>query len=56
MDFSKTKIRCSSLGKIMSAIDKPVERAETCRKHLIQIYVNEKYGREFDIDNKYQKF
>lgn len=58
MIFDKTKIRCSSLGAIMTppkdaAEKKRGELGATCKTKLIEIYALEKYGREKDISNRY---
>lgn len=58
MDFSKTLIRCSSIGYIMTEpktkADKEAGRlSETAKTHLTDIYVSNKYGRNTDISNKY---
>lgn len=53
-DFSKTLIRCSSLGCLFT---EPVTKADkeagnlskTAKTHLKTIYISEKYGREKDI-------
>jgi hypothetical protein len=57
-DFSKTLIRCSSIGKIMTppktkeAKDKG-ELGETCKTYLLSVYAEAKYGRRKDISTKY---
>lgn len=58
MDFSKTLFRCSALGHLMT---KPVSKAdkeagnlsEGAKTHLVDVYVQNKYGRQSDIFNKY---
>lgn len=54
MDFSKTLFRCSSLGHIMTdPRSKSETLSETCKTHLIDVYVSNRYGRRDDIQNKY---
>lgn len=52
MDFSKTLFRCSSLGHIMTE-GKGSGLSETTTKHLIDVYVSNRYGRNDDIQGKY---
>ncbi len=54
MDWSKIKIRCSSIGVLMSepqskAAREAGELSKSCKTHLIETYIREKYGREKDI-------
>lgn len=52
--FSKIKIRCSSLGAIMTdSRSKSESLSETCKAELINIFIESKYDREKDISNKY---
>lgn len=54
MNFSKTLFRCSSLGFLMTEPKSKTETlSETCKTHLIDVYVDNKYGRKEDISNKY---
>jgi hypothetical protein len=54
MNFSNTLFRCSSLGYIMTEPQKKTEiLSETTKTHLIDVYVQNKYGRQSDISNKY---
>lgn len=54
MDFSNTLFRCSSLGYIMTdPRSKNEVISETCKTHLIDVYVSNKYNRQTDIQNKY---
>lgn len=58
MDWSKTKIHCSSLGKILtdpkSAADKQAGNlSQTAKSYLIELYAKERYGFEKELDNKY---
>lgn len=60
MDWSKVKIRCSSLGDLMtepkSKEDKEKgELSETAKGMLIRTYIKYKYGREKDIETKQMK-
>ena len=57
MDFSKTLIRCSSLGALMTEpatkADKEAgELSKTAKSYLKGIYIGEKYGREKDVLTK----
>lgn len=47
------KFRCSSLGKIMTPPKSGTGLSETCKKHLVEVFVNEKYGREKDVQTKH---
>lgn len=57
MDFSKTLIRASSIGYLLT---EPVTKADkeagilskTAKSHLIEIYIREKYGRRKDVQTK----
>jgi hypothetical protein len=57
MDFSKTLFRSSSIGYLMT---EPVTKADkeagllskTAQKHLLDVYIAEKYGRKKDIQTK----
>lgn len=54
VDFSKYKFHPSSLGLIMTpGQGKDVVFGETCKKHLLQCWIQETYGRKKDISNKY---
>jgi hypothetical protein len=54
MNFTNTLFRCSSLGHIMTeGRSKSEVLSETCKTHLIDIYVATKYGRQTDVSNKY---
>jgi hypothetical protein len=54
MDFSNHKFRCSSLGHVMTGTkDKKDPLGETCKAHLIDVYVSQKYNRQTEIINKY---
>ena len=57
MDFSQTLIRASSVGHLMT---EPVAKADkeagllskSAQKHLIEVYIAEKYGRKRDVQTK----
>jgi hypothetical protein len=54
MNFETLLFRCSSLGHIMTeSRSKSEPLSETCKTHLIDVYVQNKYGRQTDITNKY---
>lgn len=56
MDFSKTLFRCSALGKLLTdPRSKNEELSETTKSYLIEVYINEVYGRKKDISVKYTK-
>jgi hypothetical protein len=60
IDFSKTLIRASSIGYLLT---EPVSKADkeagllskTAQKHLLEVYITEKYGRKRDIQTKQMK-
>jgi len=45
--------RCSSLGHIMTEAKGKTGISETCKKHLIDVYVSRTYGRNTNIHNRY---
>ena len=53
IDFSDYKFHCSSIGKIMTESRTKDPLGETCKKHLIECYVERKFGRDKKIRNKY---
>jgi len=53
VDFNDYKFHCSSLGKIMTDSRTKDPLGETCKKHLIECYVERKYGRNRELRNKY---
>ena len=58
MDFTNILFRCSQLGHLMTeprskAAKDAGELSETTKTHLIDVYVQNKYGRQTDISNKY---
>lgn len=55
MDFSTYRFHPSSLGKIMTESRTKEQLGETCKAHLLECWVKERYGRERDIENKYMK-
>jgi len=60
MNWNETLIRASSVGYLMT---EPVTKADkeagllskTAQKHLIEVYITEKYGRKRDIQTKQMK-
>lgn len=59
-NWNEIKIRCSSLGKLMtepqSKKDKEAgELSKSAKKHLIEVYADLKYGRYYDKSSKYTK-
>jgi len=54
VDFSNYKFHPSSLGKIMTpGRSKKDLFGETCKKHLLECWINETYGRKKEFTNKY---
>jgi len=58
MNFSNTLFRCSSIGHIMVEPNTKTAKergdlSETCKTHLIDVFVSNKYNRQTDIQNKY---
>lgn len=54
MEKSNLKIRCSALGLVMTDPRSKSEKlSETCKNYLAELFVQEKYRREKDIENKY---
>lgn len=53
MNFNDYKFHPSSLGLIMTGSRTKDPLGETAKSHLIQCYVEHKYGRYKDIHNKY---
>lgn len=54
MNFNNILFRCSALGYIMTeSRSKSDPLSETTKTHLIDVYVQNKYGRQSDISNKY---
>lgn len=57
-DFSKTLIRCSAIGKIMTepkekAAKDAGELSKTAKSYLKELYIQEKWGISKDIQNKF---
>lgn len=57
MDFSKFKVRCSSLSVLFTepqskAAKEAGELSETAKKHLYEVYIEAKWGRFDDISTK----
>lgn len=54
MDFTNYKFRPSSLGKLMTdPRSKSESISETTKSYLLEIYIEEEYGRKKDITNKF---
>lgn len=54
MESKDILFRSSSLGKIMTEPrSKSESLSETCKSHLVEIFINNKYGRKKDIMNRY---
>lgn len=53
MDFSNYKFHCSSLGDIMTNSRTKDALSETCKNHLMRIWIYQKYGRYKEEENKY---
>lgn len=58
MDFTKTLIRSSAFGALMTepqakAAKDAGELSKTAKTYLLNIYIEAKYGRKRDLDNKY---
>lgn len=50
------KIRCSSLAAIMTEPRSKSETlSETCKTHLIELFVEERYGRTKDVETRYME-
>ena len=60
IDFSNLKIRCSSIGVLMTNPQNKAEKeagelSKSCKSHLIKVYAKELYDFEEEIDNRYVK-
>lgn len=54
MNADEIKFRCSSLGHIMTEPRSKSETlSETCKVHLVDVFVRAKYGRQTDISNRF---
>ena len=57
MEFSKTLFRSSSIGYLMTEPQTKSDKeagllSKTAQKHLLEVYITEKYGRKRDIQTK----
>src|SRR5688572_6866159 len=52
-DFSNHKFHPSKLGAIMTSAKASEGLGETCKQALLEIWIEETYGRRKDISNKY---
>lgn len=60
MNFSETLIRSSSVGYLMTEPQSKADKeagllSKTAQKHLLEVYIAEKYGRKRDIQTKQMK-
>ena len=60
IDFSKTLIRASSVGYLLTEPQSKADKeagllSKTAQKHLLDVYIAEKYGRKKDIQTKQMK-
>ena len=60
MQWENTKIRSSSVGYLMTEPQSKADKeagllSKTAQKHLIEVYVSEKYGRKKDVQTKQMK-
>jgi hypothetical protein len=60
LDFSKTLIRSSSVGYLMTEPQSKADKeagllSKTAQRHLLEVYIAEKYGRKKDIQTKQMK-
>jgi hypothetical protein len=60
MNWNEIKIRCSSIGSLMTSPQSKAEKdagelSKSCKSHLIKVYAKEMYDFEEDIDNRYTK-
>lgn len=53
IDFANYKFHCSSLGVIMTESRTKDPLGETCKAHLLECYIEAKYGRHNEMTNKY---
>jgi len=51
--FDDYKFHCSSLGDIMTDPRSGTGLGETCKKHLLECWIDETYGRKQEIENRY---
>ncbi len=52
-NFNEYLFHASSLGKVMTDSRTKEQLGETCKAHLLECYIAEKYGRHKEIKNKY---
>ena len=60
INFSETLIRASSVGYLMTEPQSKADKeagllSKTAQKHLLEVYIAEKYGRKRDIQTKQMK-
>ena len=60
MDFSKTLFRSSSIGYLLTEPQTKADKeagllSKTAQKHLLEVYISQKYGRYKDIQTKQMK-
>lgn len=54
VDFSNYQFRCSQLGKLMTNPRSKSELvSETTKSYLLEVYIAEVFGREYEIESKY---
>lgn len=53
LPFDDYLFHCSALGTIMTNDKSGKTMGETCKKYLLQVWIEETYGRFKDIENKY---
>lgn len=53
IDWTTYKFHASSLGQIMTEPRSGPGLSETCKAHLLECWIREKYGRDKNISNKY---
>lgn len=52
-NFDNYLFHCSSIGEIMTNPKSGTGLSETCKKHLLTIWIEETWGRRKDFENKY---
>ena len=53
MNTEEILFRCHSLGNLMTNDNSGKKLGKTCKKYLVEVYINEKYNRQKDISNRY---
>lgn len=53
LPFDNYLFHCSALGTIMTNDRSGKNMGETCKKYLLQVWIEETYGRYKEIENKY---